>query len=438
MAVRIDGIEPGSYAEKAGILPGEMLVSINGKEIHDVLDYRFYETERSLLLVLQNDVAGCRTVDLQKRQYDSIGLIFSSYLMDEKRTCRNKCIFCFIDQMPPGMRDTLYFKDDDSRLSFLFGNYITLTNLTERDVQRIIDMHISPINVSVHTTNPELRVKMMGNRFAGKVLEILPRLAEAGIRLNCQLVLCPGINDGEELRRSLTDLEQLLPALQSVALVPLGLTKFREGLTELSPYTKAGAAAVIDMVDEFGDRLEAQYGERVMYAADEFYLKAERPIPSPSYYGAFDQLEDGVGTMACLEEEFTFALEDAEEDGSFAIKPRKITVATGLAARDFIRKLLDEAEGRCHNLTCEVVGIVNDFFGETITVAGLVTGTDLIRQLKGRNLGDALLIPEVMLRHEGDLFLDDVSLVEVEEKLGVPVIPVRNEGQCLLDAVLGR
>lgn len=438
MAVRIDFIEPNSYAEKAGVQPGETLVSMNGKEIYDVLDYRFYETDRHLVLELRNDKGEHRTVELHKRQYDAIGLGFSSYLMDEKITCRNKCIFCFIDQMPPGMRDTLYFKDDDSRLSFLFGNYITLTNVSEREIQRIIDMHISPINVSVHTTNPELRVRMMKNRFAGKALEILPRLAKAGIRLNCQLVLCPGINDGEELRRSLTDLEQLLPSLQSVALVPLGLTKYREGLTPLSLYTKEGAAAVIDLVDSFGDRLEAQYGERIMYAADEFYLKAERPIPPPSYYGAFDQIEDGVGGMACLEEEFSFALEDGEEAGWFAVPPRRITAATGVAAKDFIRKLLDEAERKCDNLKCEVVGIVNDFFGETITVAGLVTGGDLIRQLKGRDLGDALLIPEVMLRHEKDVFLDDISVADVERQLGVPVITVANTGQCLLDAVLGR
>lgn len=438
VAVRIDSIEPNSYAEKAGILAGETLVSMNGKDIYDVLDYRFYETNRHLVLELRNDRGDHRTVELRKRQYDSIGLGFSSYLMDEKMSCRNKCIFCFIDQMPPGMRDTLYFKDDDSRLSFLFGNYITLTNVKERDVQRIIDMHISPINVSVHTTNPELRVKMMKNRFAGEALQILPRLAEAGIRLNCQLVLCPGINDGEELQRSLTDLERLMPSLQSVAMVPIGLTKFREGLEQIPPYTKEGAAAVIDLVDRFGDRLEAQYGERIMYAADEFYLKAERPIPPPSYYGDFSQIESGVGSMACLKEEFTFALEDGEAEGWFDIPPRRITLATGVAAKDFIRKLLDEAEGKCDNLKCEVIGIVNDFFGESITVAGLVTGGDMIRQLKDRDLGDALLIPEVMLRHEKDVFLDDVSVEEVERQLGVPVITVANEGQCLLDAVLGR
>lgn len=438
MAVRIMEVVPNSSADKAGIQSGETLVSMNGKEIYDVLDYRFHETNRHLTLVLRNDKGEERTVELQKRQYDSIGLEFSSYLMDEKHSCRNKCIFCFIDQMPPGMRDTLYFKDDDSRLSFLFGNYITLTNLTEREVQRIIDMRISPVNISVHTTNPELRVKMMKNRFAGKVLDILPRLAKAGIQLNCQLVLCPEINDGEELRRTLTDLEALMPSLQSVAAVPIGLTKYRDGLEQISPYTKEGAAEVIDIIDTFGDRLEKEYGQRIMYAADEFYLKAERPIPMPEYYGDFSQIESGVGSMACLEEEFTFALEDCAEENGFDIAPRTITVATGLAAKDFIRKLLDEAERNCHNLNCNVIGIVNYFFGETITVAGLVTGGDLIAQLKGKALGDALLIPEVMLRHEQDVFLDDISVEEVERELGVPVRIVANEGQSLLDAVLGR
>ena len=410
MAVRIMEVVPNSSADKAGIQSGETLVSMNGKEIYDVLDYRFHETNRHLTLVLRNDKGEERTVELQKRQYDSIGLEFSSYLMDEKHSCRNKCIFCFIDQMPPGMRDTLYFKDDDSRLSFLFGNYITLTNLTEREVQRIIDMRISPVNISVHT----------------------------GIQLNCQLVLCPGINDGEELRRTLTDLEALMPSLQSVAAVPIGLTKYRDGLEQISPYTKEGAAEVIDIIDTFGDRLEKEYGQRIMYAADEFYLKAERPIPMPEYYGDFSQIESGVGSMACLEEEFTFALEDCAEENGFDIAPRTITVATGLAAKDFIRKLLDEAERNCHNLNCNVIGIVNYFFGETITVAGLVTGGDLIAQLKGKALGDALLIPEVMLRHEQDVFLDDISVEEVERELGVPVRIVANEGQSLLDAVLGR
>ena len=350
-------------------------------------------------------------------------------MMDQKHTCRNKCVFCFIDQMPKGMRDTLYFKDDDERLSFLFGNYVTLTNLTEREINRMIEMKISPINVSVHTTNPDLRVKMMGNRFAGKVLEILPRLAEAGIRINCQCVLCPEINDGEELRRTLSDLEALMPALESVSLVPVGITKYREGLAKLRPYTKEEADATIDLIDSFGDRFVQEYGAQTVYAADEFYLKAEQPIPPPEFYEDFSQLESGVGSLACLQEEFRFAWEDAVADGvlDFA-QPRRVTLATGMAACDFIRELLDGVNETCHNLTCQVIGIRNEFFGETITVAGLVTGADLIAQLKGRHLGDVLLIPSVMLRHEGDVFLDDISIEEVSRALQVPVVPSTTTG----------
>ncbi|MCI9576413.1 MAG: DUF512 domain-containing protein [Clostridiales bacterium] len=440
MAVKIQSIQENSSAHRAGILPGEILVAINGHEIYDVLDYRFYETNQHLELSLHNEKGEGRTVSIRKRQYDSIGLEFSSYLMDEKHTCRNKCVFCFIDQMPKGMRDTLYFKDDDERLSFLFGNYVTLTNLTEREVERMIEMKISPINISVHTTNPELRVKMMGNRFAGRVLDILPRLAEAGIRINCQCVLCPEINDGEELRRTLSDLEELMPALESVSLVPVGITKYREGLTKLRPYTKEEAAATIDLIDSFGDRFVQEYGARTVYAADEFYLKAERPIPPPAFYEEFSQLESGVGSLACLQEEFGLAWEDAVEYGEVPEfpQPRTVTLATGMAACDFIRGLLDDIGKTCHNLTCQVIGIRNDFFGETITVAGLVTGTDLIAQLKGKPLGDTLLIPSVMLRHQGDVFLDDISIEEVSRALQVPVVAVNNDGQQLLDAVFGR
>lgn len=440
MAVKIQSVETGSFAQRAGVLPGETLVAINGHTIYDVLDYRFYETNQHLELTLCNDKGENRMVSIRKRQYDAIGLEFSSYLMDEKHQCRNKCVFCFIDQMPKGMRSTLYFKDDDERLSFLFGNYVTLTNLTEREVNRMIEMKISPVNVSVHTTNPELRVKMMGNRFAGRVLDILPRLAAAGIRINVQCVLCPGLNDGEELRRTLADLEQLFPALESVSLVPVGVTKYREGLAALRPYTKEEAGDTIDLIDSFGDRFAQQYGSRTAYAADEFYLKAERPIPPPAFYEDFAQLESGVGALACLEEEFTMAWEDAQEYGEIPDfpTPRRVTLATGMAAYDFLRRLLDGVARTCHNLTCEVIGIRNEFFGETITVAGLVTGGDLMAQLKGRELGEVLLIPSVMLRHEGDVFLDDISVEEVSRALGVPVVPVANDGQQLLDAVLGR
>ena len=434
MPVKILAVEPGGAASHAGVRPGETLLSINGNEICDILDYRFYETDRHLSIVLRDDAGAERTVQIRKGQYESIGLEFETYLMDQQHSCTNRCIFCFIDQLPKGLRKSLYFKDDDSRLSFLFGNYVTLTNLKEREVDRIIKMHISPINISVHTTNPELRVKMMGNRFAGKSLDILYRFAKAGIKLNCQIVLCRDINDGEELDRTLKDLTSLWPSVQSVAVVPLGLTKYRQGLYPLTGYDSETARAVVRQLERWGDRCEQKYGQRICYAADEFYLKAQLPIPPAPFYGDFDQLENGVGLMASLKQEFLDALEDFVPPAS----SRKVTLATGVAAHPFLDTLLDELRQRCHNLTCNVVPIVNDFFGDTITVAGLVTGGDLLKQLRGRELGDALLLPEVMLRREGDIFLDDVSLEELSEALQIQIITVPNDGYALLDAVVGR
>ena len=434
MPVKILAVEPGGPASHAGVRPGETLLSINGNEICDILDYRFYETDRHLSIVLRDGAGAERTVQIRKGQYESIGLEFETYLMDQQHSCTNRCIFCFIDQLPKGLRKSLYFKDDDSRLSFLFGNYVTLTNLKEREVDRIIKMHISPINISVHTTNPELRVKMMGNRFAGKSLDILYRFAKAGIKLNCQIVLCRDINDGEELDRTLKDLTSLWPSVQSVAVVPLGLTKYRQGLEPLTGYDSETARAVVRQLERWGDRCEQKYGQGICYAADEFYLKAQLPIPPAPFYGDFDQLENGVGLMASLKQEFLDALEDFVPPAS----ARKVTLATGVAAHPFLDTLLDELRQRCHNLTCNVVPIVNDFFGDTITVAGLVTGGDLLKQLRGRELGDALLLPDVMLRREGDIFLDDVSLEELSEALQIQIITVPNDGYALLDAVVGR
>ena len=434
MPVKILAVEQGGPASHAGVRPGETLLSINGNEICDILDYRFYETDRHLSIVLRDGAGAERTVQIRKGQYESIGLEFETYLMDQQHSCTNRCIFCFIDQLPKGLRKSLYFKDDDSRLSFLFGNYVTLTNLKEREVDRIIKMHISPINISVHTTNPELRVKMMGNRFAGKSLDILYRFAKAGIKLNCQIVLCRDINDGEELDRTLKDLTSLWPSVQSVAVVPLGLTKYRQGLYPRTGYDAETARAVVRQLARGVDRWEQKYGQRICYAADEFYLKAQLPIPPAPFSGDFDQLENGVGLMASLKQEFLDALEDFVPPAS----SRKVTLATGVAAHPFLDTLLDELRQRCHNLTCNVVPIVNDFFGDTITVAGLVTGGDLLNQLRGRELGDALLLPDVMLRREGDIFLDDVSLEELSEALQIQIITVPNDGYALLDAVVGR
>ncbi len=433
MAVTITGILPGSAAEKAALQVGDILLSINGNDIVDVLDYEFYLAEPSLALALRRGDTAF-TVTIQKAQQDDIGLEFETYLMDSQHRCRNNCVFCFIDQMPPGMRESLYFKDDDSRLSFLFGNYITLTNLSEREVQRIIDMHISPINVSVHTTNPELRCRMMNNRFAGKTLSLLQRFAQAGIRMECQLVLCPGWNDGEELERSMHDLAVLAPMVESVAVVPVGLTKYREGLTPLRPFTKAEAARVLEAVERFGNQMQAATGNRLVYPADEWYLKAERPIPAADFYGEFSQLENGVGLSALLRAEFEEALEACtvtKADGTSTV------LVTGVAAAPLLTDLVARAKERIAGIDARVVAITNHFFGETITVAGLVTGGDMLQQLQGISC-QRLLIPEVMLRREGDRFLDDITPEAIAEVLNTEVQVVPIDGAELLYALIER
>ncbi|MBR5485669.1 MAG: DUF512 domain-containing protein [Oscillospiraceae bacterium] len=431
MAVKITGIDAGSPAEKAGVKAGETLVSINQNPITDVLDYRFYMFDSHLSLLLMGQDRSLRTVELDKEEYDDLGLEFETFLMDKQMGCHNKCIFCFVDQTPKGMRKSLYFKDDDTRMSFLFGSYTTLTNLKEEDIHRIIKMKISPINISVHTTNPELRVKMMGNKTAGEKLRFIKMLTDGGIKVNSQLVLCPGINDGEELERSMADLAQLTPNLQSIAVVPVGITKHREGLFPLTVYDKEGAKRVVETVEAYGERFLKEHGERITYAADEFYLKAQLPIPTAEFYGEFAQLENGVGMMALMDDEFTAALEDAEDSGEIV----NATVATGTAAYDFICGLVERAKEKFTGCNVQVKAITNDFFGHEVTVAGLVTGRDLTAQLAGKELGEKVIIPSCMLRHEQDRFLDDMTLEEAEEKLGVPIQVIENDGYLFLDAV---
>ena len=431
MAVTITGVVPGSPAAKKRIHSGDRLLSVNGQPIVDVLDYRFYEVEERLTLEVETP-KGVRTVKLRKPEYADIGLEFETYLMDKQHTCRNNCIFCFIDQMPSGMRESLYFKDDDSRLSFLFGNYITLTNLSEHEIQRIIDLHITPINISVHTTNPELRCRMMNNRFAGETLNLLQRFADAGIHMCCQLVLCPEWNDGEELLRSMRDLAALAPQVESVAVVPVGLTKHREGLTPLRPFTAEEAAAVLDMVEAFGEEQLKKHGVRVVYPADEWYIKAGRPIPDEEFYDEMSQLENGVGITALLRAQFNEAMqkEKAEASGSDTV------LITGTAAAPILEALVQTAREKFPQLRVRVQAITNRFFGETITVTGLVTGGDIREQLQGISC-ERLLIPDVMLRHEKDRFLDDVTPEELEEALGVPVQIVGANGYDLWDALRG-
>ena len=433
MAVKICGVEPNSICSKK-ISAGDTLVSVNSHEINDVLDYRFYTSACKLKLEIENAKGKRHTVKIKKGEYDDLGLCFETYLMDKHHSCKNKCIFCFIDQMPKGMRESLYFKDDDSRLSFLFGNYVTLTNLTDKDIDRIIEMHISPVNVSVHTMNPELRVQMMKNPNSGTSLRYLNRLADAGIKLNTQLVLCPGINDGKELEFSLSELGKLYPAVQSIACVPVGLTKHRENLPKLEAYNAETAAAVIDTVDDFNAHFKYFKGENIAYAADEFYICAKREIPDEEYYGDYPQLENGVGMWRLLETEFESALNSEEY---VLEKPRSITAVTGTAAYPLIKKLANSAEMRYNKLKINVVEVKNDFFGESVTVAGLLTGRDISAQLNGKDLGDEVIIPDSALRDGEEVFLDDMTVSQLSEKLSVPVVSAQADGYELLEKFLG-
>lgn len=433
--VTIQSVEPGSPAEKCGLLPGDILLSVNENDIADVLDYRYYITETKLSLLVHRGPELLR-FSIRKEEYDDIGLIFETYLMDQKHTCRNRCLFCFIDQNPRGMRPTVYFKDDDSRLSFLLGNYITLTNLSESDIDRIIKMRLSPVNISVHTTNPALRCKMMQNKNAGKVLSYLKKLADAGIAINAQIVLCKGLNDKEELDRTLSDLTSYRPALASVAVVPAGLTKHREGLYPLEPFSKEDAAAVIAQVNAFGDEMLKKEGSRLVFPSDEFYLKAEIPFPGEEYYEGYPQLENGVGMIASMRGEFEEAIAFLSEDYDLS-RPIRCSIATGYAAFGFISELVSLLKERCPNLSCTVYPIENRFFGEHITVAGLICGCDLLEQLRGKDLGDFLAIPEVMLRDEKDRFLDDTTLEELEKKLGLPIRLSPSTGEDFIRTLLG-
>lgn len=431
MAATVTGVVPRSPAYKAGIENGDVLVSVNGHEINDVLDYMFYCAEDKLVLVLER--GGERfSKTVHKSEYDELGLEFKSFLMDEKRSCSNKCIFCFIDQMPKGMRETLYFKDDDARLSFLQGNYVTLTNLTDKDIDRICEMRLN-INVSVHTTEPELRCMMMHNRFAGEKLRYLKRIADSGLMMNCQIVCCPEINDGVHLERTLSDLAALMPNIQSVAVVPVGVTKFREGLYPLRPFTSEEAGAVIDIIESKAAECLEKWDTRMCFPADEFYLLAGRELPCSDFYEDYPQYENGVGLLRSLYDEVIQALEDCDTD----VPPRKVTLVTGTAAEQFHKELAEIIMQKLPQIKIEVVGIVNHFFGETITVAGLVTAGDLIEQLRGRDLGDQLLIPRVMLKADEPIFLDDLSVSDVERELSISVRASRNDGFEYLDAIMG-
>ena len=434
--VTITGVDKGSRADRHGIRQGDVLLSINDREIRDVLDYRFHLANHTVTLKLHRGPE-IVTVTIHKQEYDDIGLDFETPLMDKKQRCENKCIFCFIDQLPQGMRETLYFKDDDSRLSFLHGNYITLTNMYDRDIDRIIEMHISPVNISVHTTNPELRCFMLHNKRAGEVLSYMKRLADAGITLCGQIVLCRGINDGAELDRTLADLQALYPAMSSVSVVPAGLTRYREKLYELTPYTPEECAQIIAQVNRVGDECMVKYGTRIFCCADELYLSAGLPLPGEEYYGDYDQIENGVGMITSLCTEVATELDFAEDYKEIYKAPRHVSIATGVAAYDTICSLASGLEQTFEGLRVDVYRIINHFFGESITVAGLLTGRDIAEQLKGKDLGDCLLIPENTLRAGEDTLLDDMTVEQLSAALGVPVCPSANDGVGFVESVLG-
>ena len=429
----IKSIEAGSPADNRRISPGDRLVSVNGHEINDVLDYKFHTYDEKLVLELEKPGGRRKKVHLRKPEGMDIGLNFDSYLMDRARSCANKCLFCFVDQLPDGMRSTLYFKDDDARLSFLQGNYITLTNLVPREVQRIIDLHVSPINVSVHATDPELRSLLLGNKNGGRGLEIMKRFSDAGIVMNCQIVCCPGLNDGAQLEKTMEDLTQMYPQVASVSIVPVGLTMHRQGLYALTPFDREKALETVKQVEEYSLKCLENYSSRIFFCADELYLKAGLPLPEDEFYEEYPQLENGVGLMRLLITEFDSALGYAEK-GDYT----DFSVATGVSAAPFIEKLVRKAENMSPEIHGRVYPIENDFFGHTIDVAGLVTGGDIIKQLSGKELGERILIPRNMLRQGEGVFLDDVTVDELSARLGVPVRIVEQDGGDLADAVFGK
>lgn len=429
----VKSLMPGGIGEELGIEPGDKLLAINGNEIQDVFDYYYYEESEQLLLLIEKPDGEEWELEIEKDEDESLGIEFDQSLMDEYRSCRNKCMFCFIDQMPKGMRETLYFKDDDSRLSFLQGNYITLTNMSDHDVERIVKYRLEPINISFQTTNPELRCKMLHNRFAGEALKKVDILYRGQIEMNGQIVLCKGVNDGEELERTIRDLTGYLPYLKSVSIVPVGLTKYRDGLYPLEPFTKEDAREVLSVIHRWQEKIYREHGIHMIHAGDEWYVLAEEEVPEEERYDGYLQLENGVGMMRLLFNEVQEALSAVTGDE----RQREISLATGRLMYPYIGKILEEIRKKFPNITTHLYAIRNDFFGERITVSGLITGQDLTGQLKGQPLGERLLLPCNMLKIGEPVFLDDFTLEEVENSLQVKTDIVKSSGQDLLDAVIG-
>ena len=434
----IKEVLPGSIAEELEITPGDKLLSINDNEIEDIFDYQFYAEDTYIEILVEKPDGEQWVLEIDKDEDEDLGIIFDNGLMDEYRSCHNKCIFCFIDQMPKGMRETLYFKDDDSRLSFLQGNYVTLTNMSDHDIDRIIKYHLSPINISFQTMNPNLRCMMLNNRFAGEALKKVDRLYEAGITMNGQIVLCKGVNDGEELIFSIREMMKYLPHLESVSVVPVGLSKYREGLYPLTPFTKEDAKEVLSVIHGFQDEIYEKYGLHFIHASDEWYILAEEELPGKEQYDGYLQLENGVGMLRLLLDEFQEAVDTLKTDKKKQ-KPtdKEISIATGRLAFPYIKQMAQQMEALYPQLLVHVYDIRNDFFGEMITVSGLLTGQDIVAQLKGKSLGSRLLLPQNVLRSGEDVFLDDMRVKELEKALQVKADIVKSSGYDFVNAVLG-
>ena len=428
----VSAVIPGSIAEEMEIEPGDVLVSVNGQEPEDVFDYRYLMNEEEVLVVIRKPDGEEWELEIEKEYEDDLGMEFENGLMDDYRSCRNKCMFCFIDQLPKGMRDTLYFKDDDSRLSFLQGNYLTLTNMSEHDLEKIIYYKLSPINISFQATNPELRCKMLHNRFAGDVMDKVRRLKEAGIMMNGQIVLCRGVNDGEELDRSIRDLVTLMPELQSVSVVPVGLTRYRDGLYPLEPFTKEDACKVLDLIHSWQEKLLKEYGTHFIHAGDEWYILAERPMPEETTYDGYLQLENGVGMVRLLKEEVDAYLKKLPGDD----RKRRVTIATGELAAPYLREHAASIQKKYPGVEVQVITVKNEFFGGKITVAGLLTGQDLVKQLKGKDLGEELLLSINMLKSDEPIFLDDMTVEQLQTALQIKVSIVESSGNDFVNCIL--
>lgn len=430
----ISKVYKDSIADELGIEVGDLLISINGEPIHDIIEYRFLLSDEYLEVEIQKQNREVYIYEIEKDYDDDLGIEFTNPIIDKAKSCRNKCVFCFIDQLPKGMRETLYFKDDDSRLSFLQGNFVTLTNMSEEDINNIIKYRISPINISVHTTNPELRKTMIKNKFAGNLYSIMERLAEAQIQMNCQIVLCPGYNDKEELERTVSDLTKLYPYVNSAAAVPVGITKHREHLPNLEIFNEKTAGETIDQVDKLQKKYLKELGTRFIFLSDEFYIMANRKLLDYDEYEGFIQFENGVGMISKFEREIKDYLENLSEYHKSKIK--KVSIATGHSAYEFMCEMAKCIMEKCPNVQIDVYKIINNFFGDTITVSGLVTATDIIDQLKDKNLGETLYIPRSMLKADEEIFLDNITLENLSDIMGLEVVPCLNEGKDFIDKIL--